>query len=255
MREETSVLWEMSGEHLPPHGWTRHGGRGQGRGHGGRRHHSTHSENPDVRLSKTLSYALRHGAHRLGLHMGSDGFVDVQELLAQRSLAGYEEADLRRVVESNDKQRFALRAHPTTGSLQIRANQGHSLQVEELDLQPITLHGSDLPECAVHGTFARHWPSILRDGLSRRGRAHIHMAPGEPGAEGVISGMRGNCEIAIYIDIEKALQDGIPFYRSANGVILSSGNAQGVLPRQYFQRVMQLQPERKQLPLEGDTPS
>uniref|UniRef100_A0A8D1YVZ7 tRNA phosphotransferase 1 n=1 Tax=Sus scrofa TaxID=9823 RepID=A0A8D1YVZ7_PIG len=57
----------------------------------------------------------------------------------------------------------------------------------------------------VHGTFWRHWPSILLKGLSRQGRTHIHLAPGLPGDPGVISGMRPNCEVAVFINGPQAL--------------------------------------------------
>lgn len=46
----------------------------------------------------------------------------------------------------------------------------------------------DLPLMLVHGTFWKHWPSILLKGLSCRGRTHIHLATGLPGDPGVISG-------------------------------------------------------------------
>jgi len=39
----------------------------------------------------------------------------------------------------------------------------------------------------------------------------------------VISGARLTCDAFIEIDVEKAMEDGIEFYRSDNGVILSSG--------------------------------
>lgn len=64
----------------------------------------------------------------LGPAVPADGFVALQELLALPSLAGVSEGDVRRVVETNEKQRFALRPAPS-GGLQIRANQGHSLEV------------------------------------------------------------------------------------------------------------------------------
>lgn len=43
-------------------------------------------------------------------------------------------------------------------------------------------------------------------GLSRMARTHIHFAPGEPGADSVISGMRRSCQVVIYINIDKAIQ-------------------------------------------------
>ncbi|XP_074860965.1 tRNA 2'-phosphotransferase 1 isoform X2 [Carettochelys insculpta] len=205
-------------------------------------------QNPDVHLSKALSYVLRHGAAQLGLEMGADGFVDVASLLSLPRFRGVSVADLQRVVETNEKRRFALRPHPTDGRLQIRANQGHSLQVAELDLTPL-LEPTDLPQTMAHGTYLRHWPAICQGGLSRMGRNHIHLAPGLPGDGHVLSGMRKDCEVAIVINGPKALEDGILFYRSANGVILTPGDAEGLLPPQYFQKVLQLQPDRRLLPL------
>ncbi|KAG6939512.1 tRNA phosphotransferase 1, partial [Chelydra serpentina] len=118
--------------------------------------------NPDVRLSKALSYVLRHGAAQLGLEMGADGFVDVAALLGLPRFEGVSVADVRYVVETNEKCRFALRPHPSDGRLQIRANQGHSLQqVSELELIPL-LEPTALPQTMAHGTYLRHWPAICR---------------------------------------------------------------------------------------------
>jgi 2'-phosphotransferase len=53
----------------------------------------------------------------------------------------------------------------------------------------------------------------------------------------VISGSRKNAQVFIYVDLARALADGIQFYKSANGVILSPGNANGVLEPKYFLRI------------------
>ena len=53
----------------------------------------------------------------------------------------------------------------------------------------------------------------------------------------VISGARGTSEVFIVIDMEKALADGIEFYRSANGVILTSG-VDGILEPKYFKDII-----------------
>uniref|UniRef100_A0A673VJN1 tRNA phosphotransferase 1 n=1 Tax=Suricata suricatta TaxID=37032 RepID=A0A673VJN1_SURSU len=159
--------------------------------------------------------------------------------------------DVQRVVDTNQKRRFALRpGDPGTGPL-IRANQGHSLQVPELELTPLETPQA-LPLMLVHGTFWQHWPSILLKGLSCRGRTHIHLAPGLPGDPGVISGIRPNCEVAVFIDGPLALADGVPFFRSANGVILTPGNADGFLLPKYFKAALQLRPTRKSLSLAGN---
>ncbi|XP_041037953.1 tRNA 2'-phosphotransferase 1 [Carcharodon carcharias] len=205
---------------------------------------------PDVRLSKTLSYILRHGAAKLGFVMGKDGFLNVDEILRHPQCKRYTEQDVQRVVETNSKQRFTLRTHPETGILQIRANQGHTVQVEDLELISISVDAGNVPEEAVHGTYLQHWPSIKTRGLRRMSRTHIHLAPGLPAEEGVVSGMRSDCDLAVFIEIRRALNDGIPFYFSTNWVILTPGNDEGVLPPEYFQKVLQLKPTRRLLPLE-----
>merc|ERR1712151_124329 len=94
-------------------------------------------------------------------------------------------------------------------------------------LQPLSANDTDLPIVCVHGTYKQHVDSILQHGLWAGGgcsnRNHVHFAPYEPGDGRVISGMRYNCEIAVYLDLWRALAAGIPFYRSTNQVILSPG--------------------------------
>lgn len=59
----------------------------------------------------------------------TDGFVSVDELLAHPQFRSYSLEDIKRVVATNDKQRFKLYPNPENGLLQIRANQGHSVLV------------------------------------------------------------------------------------------------------------------------------
>ncbi|XP_058877364.1 tRNA 2'-phosphotransferase 1-like [Acipenser ruthenus] len=225
----------------------RGGGGGGGRGRGGR--HRQHEQDPDVRLSKALAFVLRHGADGLGLTMGSDGFLCVDDLLAHPRFRSYSLDDVQRVVATNDKQRFKLRPHPEDGRLQIRANQGHSVQLDSLALTPLDPLSPDTPPSAVHGSYLRHWSSIRTRGLSRMSRTHIHLAPGLPGDKSVISGMRGDCDLAIFIDMRAAMRDGLQFFRSDNGVILTPGDSLGLLHPRYFNRALKLREPACELPL------
>ncbi|XP_074023515.1 LOW QUALITY PROTEIN: tRNA 2'-phosphotransferase 1-like [Numenius arquata] len=173
-----------------------------------------------------------------------DGFVEVGALLRLPRFGGVSEGTLRRVVASDPKGRFALATPP----LRIRANQGHSLPVPALELTPLHTPGA-LPPTLAHGTRRRLLPPILAGGLSPMGRTHIHLAGGLPGDPGVCSGMRLDSEIAIVIDGPPGTA-GIPFFRSANGVILTPGDTTGRLPPKYFLCVLQLRPHRCLLPLE-----
>ncbi|KAK2849018.1 hypothetical protein Q5P01_008852 [Channa striata] len=224
--------------------------RGRG-GRGGRGRRGRHcGQDRDVHLSKSMSYALRHGANRMGLQMGTDGFILVEELLAHPQFQSYSLEDIERVVATNDKQRFKLRSHPEDGRLQIRANQGHSVQVTDLELKPVLGDSPDCPPEGVHGSYLCKWSSIQQHGLSRMKRTHIHLASGLPGEDGVISGMRKDCDLAVFIDIPKALSDGIKFFWSENGVLLTTGDAEGKLLPKYFSRALRLRPTRSILPLQ-----
>jgi len=75
-------------------------------------------------------------------------------------------------------------------------------------------------------------------------RNHIHFAPGLPNDSGVVSGMRQSCEIYIYINVERAMGDGIKFYRSKNNVILSDGFG-GLIPLTYFEKVVDVETGRQ----------
>ena len=67
------------------------------------------------------------------------------------------------------------------------------------------------------------------------------MAIGMPGKKGVISGMRGSCEVVIEVNLVKAIKQGVPFFISENQVILSSGiSAEGFLPPQYFRQALNI---------------
>jgi 2'-phosphotransferase len=150
-------------------------------------------------------------------------------------------SEIRQVVDTNDKQRFTITSLDTPEGPKdfIRANQGHSIKTIKVEMEPI-LSAAEYPTI-IHGTNVKAWTLISKNphGLSRMQRNHIHFATGLLGEEGVISGMRYNCTVLIYIDLERALKDGILFFKSENGVVLTEGlNGEGYLPKEYFSKVV-----------------
>jgi 2'-phosphotransferase len=91
----------------------------------------------------------------------------------------------------------------------------------------------------VHGTYKEPLPLILKGGLNKMARNHVHMAIGM-GKNGVISGMRASCQIVVEVNMVKAIygQDKISFYVSSNEVILSEGLENGSIPPTYFRSVL-----------------
>ena len=160
--------------------------------------------------------------------------------------------DIKAAVADNAKQRFSMKPNPALSTPAdpaseepsdwvIRANQGHSIAIESAALLvPISLEAGNVPEIVVHGTyFAFYQPILETGGLKKMGRNHIHFSTGLPeNKQGVISGMRSDAEILIYVDIEKSLQDGgILWWISENGVVLTEGDENGVLPMKYWKEV------------------
>ncbi|KIJ65199.1 hypothetical protein HYDPIDRAFT_111098 [Hydnomerulius pinastri MD-312] len=197
-------------------------------------------DSPEVRLSKSLSWLLRHGADKSGLHIRPDGYAKVSEVLSNPMLRDVTFLDLQEIVKRDQKSRYNLLFEPQTSESSgsdvwwIRANQGHSMKDIKLELEPIT-SASDIP-MAVHGTTRKAWDLIATQGLSKMTRNHIHLAQGVPG-NNVLSGMRKSSQILIFIDVQKALHAGIKLYLSTNGVVLTEGNADGYLSPEFFQRV------------------
>ena len=128
-------------------------------------------------------------------------------------------ADIRTAVSDNAKQRFSMKPSPSLkdspdlnsedpSDWVIRANQGHSIAVDSASLLvPITLSAGNVPETVVHGTYFAFYQTIVDSGgLKKMTRNHIHFSTGLPeDKEGVISGMRKDAEILIYVDVKQSL--------------------------------------------------
>ena len=86
-----------------------------------------------VQISKFLSQVLRHDPGRVGIALDDAGWIDVATLLAACAAHGVpiSRDGLAAIVASSDKQRFAFSPDGT----RIRANQGHSIEVD-LQLPP-----------------------------------------------------------------------------------------------------------------------
>ncbi|KAF2484204.1 KptA family-domain-containing protein [Neohortaea acidophila] len=227
-----------------------------------------------VQVSKKLSKLLRHDAEKEGLKLDSAGFVNVQDILDNRTLKSLKVSfdEVLAIVEENDKQRFAMVPLDAGGEAgegedagkeqkklkardyKIRANQGHSLKVEADGglLTPI-VDEADVPATAVHGTTHANWMLIVASGgLKPMGRNHVHFATGLPAgftsvgdaeaanvevAAPVISGMRKSSTVLVWLDVRRAMAAGLKFGRSENGVVLTEGNAEGLVPLELFKRV------------------
>uniref|UniRef100_A0A6M2DNV4 2'-phosphotransferase n=1 Tax=Xenopsylla cheopis TaxID=163159 RepID=A0A6M2DNV4_XENCH len=186
----------------------------------------------DCSISRRLSWLLRHGAQKVDIFISDEGFIKVHDILRHQSFKDITLEDILRVVSNNDKQRFSVRKNPGNGELEIKANQGHTISLNNLKLLEIPLITSYTE--VIHGTYYSCWKAIKKEGLRRMKRMHIHFAKDLNS----ISGIRKNCQVLIYVDIKLALKDGYKFFESENQVILCPGNINGLLPKDYFLKVI-----------------
>ena len=164
-----------------------------------------------IRASRFLSLVLRHRPEVIGLELDAAGWASVPELVRLAREHGRElsESLIREVVETNDKRRFSLSAD---GS-QIRARQGHSIRVD-LGLEPATP-----PAVLYHGTAERFLRSILRQGLVKGRRHHVHLSPDKTTARAV--GRRHGQPVVLRVEAGRMHAGGHAFYLSENGVWLT----------------------------------
>lgn len=210
-------------------------------------------EKDSVTISKGLSKILRHQALNMGLTMSKDGFISLADILALKGFTGVTLETIESIVDNNSKKRFELvliegapLGSRNVSDYKIRAVQGHSIDIveDELLLEEVTDDNisSLLPQAiCVHGTYRAALPMILKTGLNRMSRNHIHLAIDLPENGEVISGLRSSAEIAIFIDINKARAAGIQFFVSKNKVVLSKGlGDSGAIPSEFFHNVIAL---------------
>jgi len=177
------------------------------------------NEAQTVSTSKFLSLVLRHDPTALGITLDSNGWADVDELLALLNAKGkpLTREQLDHVVSTNPKKRFAFNDDGT----RIRASQGHSIEID-LALTPITP-----PDILYHGTATRFLDSIFEKGLIPGSRQHVHLTLD---VEMTLEVAKRHGKPALLIINAKAMsQAGHLFYCSENHVWLTEN-----VPAQYL---------------------
>lgn len=179
--------------------------------------------NNDKNLSKFLSLILRHKPETVGITLDENGWADVGELLQKINKGGrtIDFETLEKIVRENDKQRFSFNDDKT----KIRANQGHSIQVD------VELEKKIPPEFLYHGTIERNSNSIETNGILKGSRLYVHLSADIETAQKVATRRKGS-PIIYKISALAMHEDGYIFYQSKNGVWLTE-----FVPPKYFSRI------------------
>jgi len=160
-----------------------------------------------IKISKFLSFVLRHKPEAIGLSLDAEGWADVDELIHKADVP-ISHALLYKVVSENDKKRFVLSGDKKL----IRANQGHSIEVD-LGLKP-----AEPPKILYHGTATRFLDSIYLSGLLPQNRQYVHLSPDFETATKV--GERHGKSVVLIISALAMHQEDHQFFQAHNGVWL-----------------------------------
>jgi putative RNA 2'-phosphotransferase len=164
-----------------------------------------------IKISRKLSYILRHHPDEIGLQLDEQGWGSVAYILSNLKIAGglLSIDALKEVVETNDKKRFAFNADFSM----IRANQGHSIEVE------LGYTAQEPPALLFHGTASKSLQSIKGQGLVKGSRHHVHLSTDETTAKKV--GQRHGSPVILKVKAKSMYEAGYVFFLTENGVWLT----------------------------------
>ena len=157
--------------------------------------------NISIRLSKFMSFVLRHKPENFGLNLDPFGFVNTMDLLLvlQNRYGNVQLSDIEKVVKDCPKGRFEIEGE------KIRARYGHSIDVQ-LDTQP-----SEPFEYLYHGTSPAMKNTIFGEGLKPMKRRYVHLSRSKEEAFQV-GRRKSQSPMVFTIKAKEAFQNGIKFY-------------------------------------------
>ncbi len=159
--------------------------------------------------SKFISMILRHKPEAIGITIDEHGWANVDELVKGISLKQDFNRDmLDEIVRTDNKKRYSFNDDKTL----IRANQGHSIQVD------VELEKKCPPDVLWHGTGKKYVESIDKIGLIPKSRLYVHLSSDYETAQKV--GQRHGVPVVYKVNAKEMQKNGYEFFQSANGVWL-----------------------------------
>ena len=158
---------------------------------------------PPERVSRFLSFLLRHRPADYPLQFDRQGYVSWEDLVAlvQDRFPEITVEEIRGIIEGSDKKRFELNEG------KVRATYGHSFPVE------LGLESVEPPSPLYHGTARDLAETILQEGLKPRGRQYVHLSASVEEALAV-GKRRDPSPTIVLVDSRAARASGILFYSS-----------------------------------------
>jgi putative RNA 2'-phosphotransferase len=165
-----------------------------------------------VKLSKEISYALRHAPWEYELELDDSGWVDLNQLIGTLKLdKNWQDLTINHIeemIETSEKKRHEI----LDGK--IRALYGHSTpnRIKIQEYKP--------PEFLYHGTVNRFLDQIKKNGLLPKSRQYVHLSTDIKTAQ-LVGKRRDKKPIILKIYSGKAYEEGIKFYHGNENIWLA----------------------------------
>ncbi|MHA1294665.1 MAG: RNA 2'-phosphotransferase [Promethearchaeota archaeon] len=164
-----------------------------------------------IKISKFLSFILRHHPEIYGIKLNSDGFADLEQIidiLNQKfkfnDFKGITKKILKNIIKKSDKCRYEI------SNNKIRAYYGHSIK-EKIIMDEL----KKIPKKLFHGTTLKAYRCIKKEGLKNKSRQYVHLTNNIKNAE-IVAKRRTNNPIILEINTDNAKKDGVKFYKSGD---------------------------------------
>jgi len=172
------------------------------------------TDNLQTLVSKRMSHLLRHAAATEKVAMTAQGYVNIADLikwLHHEIKVHVTMADITHIVQHDLKARYKI----VNG--QICAVNGHSLNLPLITFETYNHKIGGHPRYLVYETYMKCLPAILKKGLNRTARNHVHlsMQTGKAGLQ-----RKSKPTVAIYVDVVRASTNGLVFQHCVNDVIM-----------------------------------
>lgn len=156
----------------------------------------------NIKLSKELSYVLRHHPEKYDLTPDREGWVSLDDLLRglhRGRWKGVTKEDIEELNRQSDKKRFEIDGH------RIRATYGHSFS-KKLRKEKVVP-----PRLLYHGTTRAAYEKIKTEGLRPMGRQYVHLSTDRDTAIKV-GKRRDPRPVILIVDALGAYHKGISFF-------------------------------------------
>ncbi len=183
-------------------------------------------------LGRELIGILRHNAIKEGLPISSNGYVLCDDILNLNQFSKFTIDDIKNIVDTNDKQRFALKEE--NSKFYIMAKYGHSGVVKSVIDQDKMLIKLTDPLLIVFGTTLEIYHKEIKiNGLKNPKTGYVYFEIYDKNE----TSFKEKFRYLVHVNMQLAMDDDIEFYITQNNVVLSNGCKNGIIDKKYIIQV------------------